>query len=204
MTRLRHVFLARHGQTDWNAAGRWQGHTDVPLNETGRAQARALAELLRGEGIAAIASSDLARARGTAEIVARALGLQVDLVDPDLRERRFGIFEGLTLPECEQRHPEEWARYAADPGLGPPGGESRSALLERLRRAVHGVANRLAPPPLVVTHGGAMRALVAGLAVASSSGRPLGHIPNAGVLRLGIGTDGAPVSAECLDAQGDR
>src|SRR5512133_2376807 len=132
VTRLRPVFLARHGQTDWNAAGRWQGHTDVPLNETGRAQARALAERLRGEGIAAIASSDLARARGTAEIVAAVLGLRVDLLDPDLRERRFGIFEGLTLRECEQRHPEDWARYAGDPGLGPPLGESRSALLERL------------------------------------------------------------------------
>ncbi len=204
MTRLRHVFLARHGQTDWNAAGRWQGHTDVPLNETGRAQARALAERLRGEGIAAIASSDLARARRTAEIVAHVLGLQVDLVDPDLRERRFGIFEGLTLRECEQRHPEEWARYAADPGLGPPDGESRSALLERLRRAVHRVADRLAPPPLVVTHGGAMRALVAGLAVASPSGRPLGPIPNAGVLRLGIGTDGVPVTAECVGPEGEQ
>ena len=201
MTRLRHVFLARHGQTDWNAAGRWQGHTDVPLNETGLAQALALAERLRGEGIAAIASSDLARARGTAEIVARVLGLRVDLVDPELRERGFGIFEGLTLRECEQRHPEEWARCAADPGLGPPGGETRSALLERLRRAVQRVADRLAPPPLVITHGGAMRALVAGLDVASPSGRPLGPIPNGGVLRLGIAPDGVPVSAERIDAE---
>ncbi len=204
MTRLRHVLLARHGQTDWNAAGRWQGHTDVPLNETGRAQARALAERLRGEGIAAIASSDLGRARGTAEIVAAVLGLRVDLVDPDLRERGFGIFEGLTLRECEQRHPEEWARYARDPGLGPPLGESRSALLERLHRAVHRVADRLAPPPLVVTHGGAMRALIAGLAGAFAPALPLGPIPNAAVLRLGIGPDGVPVSAEWIEPEGER
>src|SRR5919198_186378 len=62
------LFLARHGETEWNAAGRWQGHTDVAINENGRAQARALAERMRREGVAAIASSDLARARITAEI----------------------------------------------------------------------------------------------------------------------------------------
>jgi probable phosphoglycerate mutase len=199
VTRLRHIFLARHGETDWNAAGRWQGHTDVPLNATGRAQALALAERLRREGIAAIASSDLARARTTAQIVARALGLELAIVDPGLREQRFGLFEGLTPSECERRHPEEWARYAADPRLGPPGGESRSALLERLLHAVHRVGERLAPPPLVVTHGGAIRALVAGLGVASGpgAGRAPAAIPNAGVLRLSLSA-GHPVAAEWI------
>ena len=88
MTHLRHLLLARHGETDWNVAGRWQGHTDVPLNATGRAQALALAERLRNEGIAAVATSDLSRARHTAEIVAGALGVPVALVDPALREQR--------------------------------------------------------------------------------------------------------------------
>jgi probable phosphoglycerate mutase len=131
LTHRHHVFIARHGETDWNVAGRWQGHTDVPLNATGRAQAVALAERLRSEGIAAVATSDLSRARHTAEIVAGALRVPLALVDPDLREQRFGRFEGLTPDECAERYPEDWARYVADRHAGPPGGETRVALRER-------------------------------------------------------------------------
>lgn len=203
MTRLHSLYLARHGETDWNAAGRWQGHTDVALNATGRAQARAVAERLRREGIAAIATSDLARARDTAEIVAAALGLEVGLVDPDLREQRYGPFEGLTRAECAERFPLEWARYAADPVLGPPGGESRAALLARLLPALARAAERLAPPALVVTHGGVMRALVARL---SAGGTPPARsapspIPNGGVLRVSLAA-GQPVAAEWVEPGG--
>lgn len=204
MTELRHLFLARHGETDWNAAGRWQGHTDVPLNATGRAQARALAERLRREGIAAIATSDLTRARATAEIVAQVLGLEVGLVDRDLREQRFGRFEGLTAGECARRFPEEWARYAAEPVLGPPGGETRAALIERLLPAVHRAAERLAPPPLIVTHGGPMRALVAGILAArgvAPAGALRGPIPNGGLLRVSLAA-GQPVAATWIDLAG--
>jgi probable phosphoglycerate mutase len=201
MTLLRHVYLARHGETDWNVAGRWQGHADVPLNATGRAQALALAERLRGEGIAAVATSDLSRALKTAEIVAGALGLEVSLVDPDLREQRFGCFEGLTPRECEGRYPTDWARYASDPRTGPPGGETRAALLERVLRAVHGAAGRLAPPPLIVTHGGAMRTLLA--AIPAGPGRPASGAPeriqNGGVVRVSLAA-GRPVAAAWLDA----
>jgi probable phosphoglycerate mutase len=196
VTHLQELFLARHGETDWNVAGRWQGHTDVPLNATGRAQALALAERLRGEGISAVATSDLARARTTAELVAGALGLEVTLVDPDLREQRFGRFEGLTPRECEERFPGDWARYATDPRAGPPGGESRAALLERVLRAVHRAAARLSSPPLVVTHGGAMRALLAAIPAAASG--PPGRIPNAGVVRVTLAA-GEPVAAAWLD-----
>jgi probable phosphoglycerate mutase len=183
LTHLRHVFIARHGETDWNVAGRWQGHTDVPLNAAGRAQAVALAERMRSEGIAAVATSDLSRARHTAEIVAGALGVPLALVDPDLREQRFGRFEGLTPDQCAERYPEEWARYVADRQAGPPGGESRAALLERVVRAVHGAAEQLSAPALLVTHGGAIRALLA--AVPASPGAP-GRIPNAGVVRVSL------------------
>jgi probable phosphoglycerate mutase len=200
VTLLRHVFLARHGETDWNACGRWQGHTDVPLNETGRAQARSLGERLRREGVAAIATSDLARARATAEIVAAALGLEVGHVDAGLREQRYGWFEGLTPDECERRHPEEWARYRAEPGVGPPGGETRRALLERLLPAIARAAERLAPPPLIVTHGGAMRAVLAALGPGGPPPpAPLpARIPNGGVLRVSLAA-GAPVAAAWLD-----
>src|SRR5437868_4346988 len=90
------VYLARHGETDWNRAGRWQGWTDVPLNPTGEAQALALAEKLRDRTIARIVSSHLARARRTAEIVAGALSVTDIATDADLKERGFGLFEGLT------------------------------------------------------------------------------------------------------------
>jgi probable phosphoglycerate mutase len=200
VTHLRHVFLARHGETDWNLAGRWQGHTDVPLIATGRAQALALAERLRGRGIAAVATSDLSRARATAEIVAATLGVPLALVDRDLREQRFGRFEGLTPRECEERHPDEWARYAVDPRPGPPGGESRAALLERVLRALHVAAARLPCAPLVVTHGGAMRALLGSIPVepgAPGNGAP-GRIPNGGIVRVSL-AGGKPVAAEWLD-----
>src|SRR6476659_10216608 len=88
------LILVRHGETDWNAAGRLQGHTDRPLNDYGRTQAKRLAEQLAGDGIAAIYASDLSRARETAE----SLGLPV-LVDPDLREKNWGSWEGLTSDE---------------------------------------------------------------------------------------------------------
>jgi broad specificity phosphatase PhoE len=194
------VFLARHGETDWNLAGRWQGHADVPLNATGHAQALALAERLRERGIAAVATSDLARARRTAELVAGALGLRVALVDPDLREQRFGRFEGLTPRECEERYPTDWARYAADPHPGPPGGESRAALLERVLRAVLGASARLPAAPLIVTHGGAMRALLAAIP-ADAAPCATGRIPNGGVMRVSLAA-GRPVAATWLDVAG--
>jgi broad specificity phosphatase PhoE len=194
------VFLARHGETDWNVAGRWQGHADVPLNATGHAQAVALAERLRGEGIAAVATSDLLRARTTAEIVAGALGVDLALVDPDLREQRFGGFEGLTPRECEERYPDDWARYVADPRTGPPGGESRADVLARVSRAVRVAAERLSHPPLIVTHGGAMRALLAACPADAGASGPARRIPNGAVVRLSLAA-GEPVAAAWLESE---
>jgi len=182
------LFLARHGETDWNAAGRWQGQTDVPLNERGRAQAREIALRLRAEGVRSIATSDLLRAQTTAEIVAAELGLVVGHVHADLRERRFGCFEGLTREEVAVRHPEAWQRYVADPGPAPPGGESREELLGRLLPAVSAAAERLAGPLLVVMHGGSMRALLAAhvgdMPRPSSASWPLHGIRNGHVFRV--------------------
>jgi probable phosphoglycerate mutase len=188
MPSSRILYLARHGETDWNAAGRWQGQTDIPLNPRGREQARDIAKRLRAEGIASVASSDLLRARETAGIVAEALGLEVGHVHADLRERRFGRFEGLTREEVAARFPAEWARYLADPGPAPPGGESRGGLLSRLLPAVRSAAERLAPPLLVVMHGGAMRALLAdhlgAMPRPSSAAWPLHGIQNGNVYRV--------------------
>jgi broad specificity phosphatase PhoE len=147
------LLLVRHGETDWNAEGRLQGHTDTPLNELGRRQARALAEELAGDGIEAVYSSDLARARETAEIVGARLGLPVAL-EPDLRERDWGTWEGLTGAERER---VELVAEATE--------EHR----ERTLHALRAIASRHAGGRvLVVTHGGSLRrvqAAVTGIAL---------------------------------------
>jgi len=157
------VFVARHGETDWNAAGRWQGHTDVPLNENGRAQAKALAGRLREARLAGVVASDLSRAHETARIVAADLGVTLAYVERDLRERSFGVFEGLTRAECETQHAEAWAAWLAH-RKPPEGAEGIDVLTGRIvaavGRAAEGVA-REGEPVLVVTHGGALRSVVA-------------------------------------------
>lgn len=162
MSQRRVLYLARHGETDWNAAGRWQGHTDVPLNETGRRQARELAPVLRAHGLAGAVSSDLSRARETAEIVAQSLGVPYAYADHELRERAFGVFEGLTREECVSQHPEAWRAWLEERRV-PSGGETQEALATRVVAATARVALQVATddaPALVVTHGGALRALV--------------------------------------------
>src|SRR4029079_11200293 len=96
------LLVTRHGETDWNAEHRWQGHADVPLNARGREQAKALAEELAPEGVDAIYASDLSRARDTAEIVGERLG-RAGLLAPDLREIYVGPREGLTGEEVGDR-----------------------------------------------------------------------------------------------------
>jgi broad specificity phosphatase PhoE len=159
------IYLARHGETSWNLEGRWQGHTDIELNEVGRAQARALGELLRGRGIARIHASDLTRARQTADAAAVPLGVTEIVVDVALRERAFGVFEGLTRGECERLHPEHWRRYRGDPSCLPPGAESQDALAARMQEAVaRAVVRRNVAddaPVLIVSHGGSIRTLIA-------------------------------------------
>jgi broad specificity phosphatase PhoE len=146
------LVLVRHGETDWNASGRLQGHTDRPLNDYGRRQARELADRLGDDGIAAIYASDLSRAKETAEIVGARLGLPV-VIDADLRERNWGSWEGLT--------PSERDAVAFE-------GETPREHRDRLMRAVRRIAERHpAQRVLVVTHGGSMRrvqAAVTGIA----------------------------------------
>jgi broad specificity phosphatase PhoE len=158
------LFLARHGETSWNFEQRWQGQTDIGLNANGRAQAAALATRLAGRGITRICASDLARARETAEIVARHLGIDGVVVDPALRERGYGVFEGLTRAECETQQSDEWARYLADRTYTPMRAELSDDVVTRMRAAVAraaALATRPQDPVLIVGHGGAIRALLA-------------------------------------------
>jgi 2,3-bisphosphoglycerate-dependent phosphoglycerate mutase len=136
------LLLVRHGETDWNAAGRLQGHTDRPLSDYGREQARRLAEELAGEKFDAIYASDLARARETAEIVGAQLNLPV-VLEPDLREKNWGTWEGLTSTE---RLEIELVAESTE---------------EHQRRMLDALGQIAAKHPrgrvLVVTHGGSMR-----------------------------------------------
>ncbi|MEZ4360705.1 MAG: histidine phosphatase family protein [Kofleriaceae bacterium] len=150
------LLLARHGETEWNALGKLQGHTDIPLNEAGRAQARALAEALGGHGLTAVCTSDLARARETGAIVAAALGLPPPATEPALRERRFGVFEGKTRAECAAMHPEAWRAWQ-EQGASPPEAEEHDAVVQRMEHALRRLAARAVGATLVVSHGGVMR-----------------------------------------------
>ncbi|MFY9512204.1 MAG: histidine phosphatase family protein, partial [Rubrivivax sp.] len=118
------LVVIRHGETAWNAELRIQGHTDIPLNDTGRWQAARMAAALADEGLSAVYSSDLQRAADTAAALAAAAGLQV-VHDAGLRERHFGAFEGATFREIEQRWPEDARRWRQrEPGFAPGGGEA--------------------------------------------------------------------------------
>ncbi|MFY9579907.1 MAG: histidine phosphatase family protein [Gaiellaceae bacterium] len=176
------LILARHGETDWNRDGRFQGHADPPLNDRGREQARALADAVAGERIEAIYASDLRRAHETAQIVAARKGLDV-VVDPDLRERDVGEWSGLTLSEIEDRFPDELRSFREE---GASIGESREALSERVVAAVRRIAE--AHPGgqvLVVTHGGALRTLRH--AAGGDLGAPV--VRNGQVLKMAIRDD---------------
>lgn len=134
------IFLIRHGETAWNAEKRLQGHLDIPLNAQGERQAAALARALADEKFDAIISSDLVRARSTAQAVASAHGMTLR-TDPALRERCFGAFEGLLYEELEARFPLAHAQWRArDPHARYPGGERRAeTFAEFSRRAVDAV-----------------------------------------------------------------
>ena len=173
------LLLVRHGETDWNRDRRFQGHADPPLNDKGREQANALAQELAAEGIELVYTSDLARARETAEIVGARLGANVLLLR-ELREIDVGEWQGLTWPEIERRYPEG-VRSWHERCHGWESGETYDELGERVVAALRCIA---AEHPeqrvLVVGHGGtirATRAFIEGVSVVESRSRrrPIGN-----------------------------
>ena len=159
------VLLVRHGQSEWNALGRWQGQADPPLSDLGRAQARAAAHSLGA--LDAVFASDLQRATETATIIAAALGLGPVIVDSDLRERDAGEWSGLTRDEIHERYPgylpdDRHRAFAPDGGAPkrPAGWETDEALLTRVLHAVQRIHEAVPDGDvLAITHGGVIYVL---------------------------------------------
>jgi probable phosphoglycerate mutase len=151
------LLLVRHGESEWNAVGRWQGHADPPLSELGRRQAVHAAAHL--EPLDLLVSSDLRRAAETADLIAEAWGIDGDVArEPRIRERAAGEWEGLTRVEIEAG----WPGYL-DSRRHPPGFEEDDSVLTRVLAALHDIAAMAgaagASRVLVVSHGGVLRAL---------------------------------------------
>jgi probable phosphoglycerate mutase len=180
------ILLVRHSETEWNVARRWQGQGNSPVTDRGMRQIEAVATYLAAQSLRALYSSDLGRARAMARRVGEAAGCS-PLYDERLRERHFGIFEGLTHEQVHARHPEAWAGYESrDPDWIVPGGESMHEAHARAVEAVESIAGSHRPGErvAVVTHGGVLAYLFR-----HAIGLPLGAprrfaIPNASVNRF--------------------
>jgi len=155
------LILVRHGETDWNLEGRYQGQADLPLNERGREQAKLLAERLRSERIEAIYASDLSRAYETAKIIAKALGQEVKALE-SLREVDTGVWTGLTFQKVEIRYQKHLREWRADPlRVKRLEGEFYLELFERTKAAIGEIVE--AHPDqtvLIVGHGGNIKSIV--------------------------------------------
>ena len=146
--------LIRHGQTDWNMDGRYQGQSDIPLNEKGLAQAKTLAGELQGRAFTSIYSSDLMRARQTAQPIADALKLTVQL-EPRLREINQGEWEGQVAENIKARYADLWAQRTIDPAsVRPPGGETVAEVAARVYAALNDISRRHSSGTImIVSHG---------------------------------------------------
>lgn len=159
------IYLVRHGETVWNAVGKFQGHTDVPLSEIGRDQTKKLAARLSNEKILAFYSSDLSRAKETAQILAEPHGLPVDYI-PDLREINFGRWEGLTIKEISETYGDITTKWWASPlSTTIPDGENLQDVVVRCERALSRIIEKHEGDNVVIAaHGGVIRVII-GLAL---------------------------------------
>jgi probable phosphoglycerate mutase len=185
------VVAIRHGETAWNVDTRIQGQLDIGLNGTGRWQAHRLALAMADERLDAVYSSDLYRAWDTARALADGAGLQVR-TDEMLRERGFGVFEGLTFKEIEVRFPDQSRRWRQrDASFGPPGGETLADFFERAVSSVAAIAARHRGGHIaVVTHGGVLDALYRAASRIAIDAPRTWQIGNASINRLLHGEQG--------------
>jgi glucosyl-3-phosphoglycerate phosphatase len=178
---MQRLLLVRHGETAWNAENRFQGWADIPLNATGEAQAKRAAVALRallppGEPVHLVATSDLARARQTAEILREQVCLEELRVEAGLRERNVGDWSGLTGEEIEARWPGLLARWRKGEMDAVPNGETTASLLERSLRCLSALFTGApgAGMMVAVSHGGVLRTLEQHLGVESHGTANLG------------------------------
>jgi probable phosphoglycerate mutase len=158
------LVLVRHGETDWNRQGRTQGHIDIELNETGRRQAACAGALLSGQAFGEVWVSDLARARQTWEIVATQVTTQRVVVDPRLRERAFGEWEGRPYQSNMIEFAETGARAGTHAAhVRPPGGESLADVEARLRPLLDAWKEAKPIDRLVIGHGACLGVLLSAL-----------------------------------------
>lgn len=154
------IILIRHGETEWNLTGRWQGHADSALSARGIAQAQALGERMKGEDVDVVYASDLERALHTSRLVGGPSGWQARSM-PALRERDLGVLEGLTTDEMKETQPDVYQSFMeGGPDYQPPGGESFRQFFDRCSRAIDSLANEHSGQKVVaVTHGGVLGAV---------------------------------------------
>lgn len=179
--------IVRHGETAWNAEHRVQGQLDIPLNAIGQAQAVAASKVLSREKFDVIYASDLSRARQTAQPVADFLSREI-LLEKDLRERHYGIFERLTYAEVKVRYPEDYARFEArEPDYAFRTGESLTAFSTRCIAVLSRIVQRHEGQSIAVfTHGGVLDKLYRHITGMSLSAERNFRIPNAGLNRIEV------------------
>ena len=189
------IFYIRHGETAWNADGRFQGSQDIPLNDRGRTQATNVAGILgdlflrdgRDPSEMPFVTSPLGRARSTIELMRAALSLprRDYSIDDRLREIGYGHWEGLTIPQMEAANPDVFATRQADKwGVPPPGGESYASVTARIRDWY----NSLKADTVAVAHGGTARALMVALGVETPDSATSLRIEQGAVYVFGRGT----------------
>jgi probable phosphoglycerate mutase len=183
------LLVIRHGETDWNRQHRFQGQIDVPLNATGLDQAERVARALADEPLDLIITSDLQRARATAEAVARQQRRApqlLPLTEALWREQGFGVLEGLDVPTIRSQHAalwQQWVRHEAD--YAPPGGESNAVFHARVMRALQALlAAHAGQRVAVFSHGGVLDMLWRTVQAQPLSGPRTCEIPNTGINRL--------------------
>jgi len=152
------ILLVRHGESEWNAAGRWQGWADAPLSELGQQQAVEAAEAVGA--VDAVFASDLQRAADTARIISELIGVGPVLTLPGLRERDVGEWTGLTRPEIAERWPAAIEAWRRGDMPAPPGGEPDDVIIERVLGSLQEIARDWPHAEvLAVSHGGVIRLL---------------------------------------------